>query len=266
MADAMLGCMNAATWGTLAVSAASAGHGADLIKTQHGAASHAWQTPGGDINGRLRIDAGVDTFPWRALGLFRTNLSPGAIVTWMLGNDTDFLTPVYDSGPLASTVMDGYGQSVHVLPADIQARYAHVDILDTQNPEAFLSVPLVYAGPMIPRARVGLGTGTSHGRDRDELVTRSRAGQDYVTLRSMRRRWTVEFPTLDAEGEFWPGIAEVERVAADGTNVLLIPFPNSVQMPREAVFGRLAASQDAGWPQVNEVRQRSWSGIIVERL
>lgn len=172
--------------------------------------------------------------------------------------------PSTDTNVLTGLVASGYAQAVHVLSAEASARYARMDIADASNPDGFLNIPLAYAGPVAQPA-VGLAYGLRHARDRDEVVVRSRGGQEFVTLRSARRRWGFGFDALTT-AEFWDGLAEMERAAADGSNVLLIPFPSAGNVAREAVFGRLALADDATWPAPNDAGLRRFAGTITERL
>jgi hypothetical protein len=263
MPDAILGWKNAVLSGALVASSEAAGLDAGQLQNQHGSAAYAWQTAASVTSANLRIDGGAGA-KWRAFGLFRTNLTPAATVRWRVSDDSAFATSIYDSGTLSGTVIAGYAQSLAIATTEQTGRYARVDIADAGNPDGFLNIPLAYAGPVLQPA-VGLAYGTRHARDRDEVVVRSRGGQEFVTLRSARRRWGFDFGALTT-AEFWDGLAELDRVAADGTNVLLVPFPAGSNVAREAVFGRLAFADDATWPAPNEAGLRRFAGTITERL
>jgi len=410
----MLGWLNWIPVAQLLSSSEEAALGANQLQSQHGAVTAAWQTKAGVTAASLLIDAATARWgvsvPWRAFGLFRTNLTPNATVRWRLGNtaeevttpqppptwdagvvlgastqrvgyttdpiggnaavhysatgssssgitatvftpvagmtyqtavwarrisgagqlgavmrvsqdgatlvehlanNTNFPTsplpgawrwisltftaptaspitigymmnvnngsnhaywgsyldpiPLYDSGTIYQSVAPGYGQAVHVAPADVTARFARLDVSDPTNTDGFLSIPLAFGGPM-SKPITGLSTSSSHGRDRDETVLRSRAGQEYLTLRSTRRRWQFEFPALVADTEFWGDLQEMERAVAWGANILLVPYPGRLTQSRESIFGRLAGTADAGWTAPNSAGLRRYGGTIVERL
>lgn len=263
MPDAMIGWVNRVITGTLTASSEASGLTSAQLKNQQGASSYAWQTAAAVTSANLRIDAG-SSVTWRGFGLFRTNLTAAATVRWRVSNDATFATSIWDSGTLSNTVAAGYAQSVVIAASEQTGRYARVDIADAGNADGFLNIPLAFAGPVLQPA-VGLAFGTRHARDRDDVVVRSRGGQEFVTLRSQRRRWGFEFGSLTTV-EFWDGLAELERAAVDGINVLLVPFPSGSNVAREAVFGRLAMADDATWPAPNEAGRRRFAGTITERL
>jgi hypothetical protein len=245
----------------LTASSKASGLTAGNLQTQQGAPSEAWQTAAGVTAASLLIDAGEDVL-WRAFGLFRTNLTPAATVRWRLGNLSSFSTSFYDSGDL-SGVVAGFGQHVHVIPSDVMSRYARLDISDPTNPDGFLNVPLAYAGPVwIPQ--VNIAPGGAVGRDRDATVVKTRSGGEFVSLRSSRRRWAVSLLALTS-AEAWLQVAELEDAAADGRNILFVPFPAGAHVQREAVFGLLASNSPVTLPTPN-AELRTWSATITERL
>jgi hypothetical protein len=199
------------------------------------------------------------------LTTYTTALSDGRTVALTANNPFSSLHgTTFDSGVLSNTVAAGYGQSTVVAPAEVTGQYAVVDIVDPTNPDANLNIPLAFAGPAL-QPGIGLSSQTRNARERDKVVVRSRGGQEYVTLRNQRRRWTIDFAALSTS-EYWDGIAEMERIAADGSNVLLVPFPSGDNTPREAIYGRLSSTSEAAWPFPNEAGLRQWSGTISQRL
>jgi hypothetical protein len=245
----------------LTASSEATGMTAGNLQSQQGTATDAWQTAAGVTDASLVIDMGADVL-WRAFGLFRTNLTPAATVRWRVGADAAFATSTYDSGALTG-IVTGFGQHVHVMPADVSARYARADISDATNTDTFLNIPLAFAGPVwIPQRNLGFSSAV--GREHDAAVVRTRSGGEYVTLRSSRRRWAVSLPALTGS-EVWPQVFELDSAAADGRNILFVPFPEGDDVQREAVFGRLASGGDVTWPAQSPAR-RAWSAIISERL
>jgi hypothetical protein len=81
---AMFGWESLVLSSTVSASAEVSGLGAGQLQNLHGATATAWQTPVGTTTAWLLLDAGVAAV-WRALGLFRTNLTPAATVRWRIG-------------------------------------------------------------------------------------------------------------------------------------------------------------------------------------
>jgi len=231
------------------------------LQTDSGASSMAWQT----VSGVLTPAAGA-TFRctptrqlWRLFGLFRTNLSQGASVTFSL-----YLNPatLVWSGTVTGP-QPGYGQVVAVAPTDMFADYSVVDITDTGNPDGFINIPLAYAGPAwIPR--LGFTWGSTYGRDStvDEMI--SRGGQEYPTYRFQQRRWEAAFDAI-SDTELWTEAQNLDRVSRYGGNILFVPDLASTTSSNEAVFGRVTVTADVSYIAGFHDRH-AWKFRIKERL
>ena len=143
------------------------------------------------------------------------------------------------------------------------ARYMRVDIADPGNPATFLRAAQLYAGPVARPAR-NIGYETAFARTVDAPALTTRGGQEFPILRHTRRSWRIALPTL-AEDEVWPLVDALQLAAADGRNVLFLPFPGGPNLQREAVFGRLTDPAPITWPNPTPIR-RAWSATITERL
>jgi hypothetical protein len=253
---------NWAATGVLTASAQLAGLEASQLATPHGATSTSWQTPAGTTAAWVLLDARTP-LAWGAMGLFNAHLSAVATVRWRLGNDALFASPVYDSGPLGGTVAPGYRQSVHVLPAEISARYLRVDIADPLSPDGFLRVGQMFAGPARRPLR-NFGFQSAFQRSAEAPVLRTRGGQRFTDYRYAERAWSLSLPSL-ATADVWPLVQELQRSAETGANLLFIPFPAGADIAREAVFGTLSAASAVTWPSQTP-RLRAWSATITERL
>lgn len=144
-----------------------------------------------------------------------------------------------------------------------RARYLRCDIADPTNPATFLRAAQLYAGPVArPVRNIGYETAFARAVDAPALVTRG--GQEFPILRHTRRSWRIALPSL-AEDEVWPLVDALQLAAADGRNVLFIPFPAGPNVQREAVFGRLTDPAPITWPHPSPIR-RAWSCTITERL
>lgn len=232
------------------------------LQLDTGAASSAWQTVAG-----VRTDAAGANFritpatrqPWRIFGLFRTNLTSGASVTWELYlNPSTLIASVGATGPVP-----GYGQVCAALQADVLADYCLVRLNDTANPDGFLNVPLAFAGPAwIPAYNHTWGS--TLGRDSvvDELITRG--GQEYPTYRYQQRRWELDFDAL-SDSEMWTSAEELDRLSRYGNNVMYVPDIASPRIGLETVFGRVTVTADIGYI-AGFADRRTWKFRIRERL
>ena len=234
MGNTVLGLKNLIKSGSLVAGSSVPTMPITNLQTDSGAPSMAWQT----VSGVLTPAAGA-TFRvtdarqmWRLFGLFRTNLSQTASITFSLFiNPSNLIWSGTVTGP-----QPGYAQVVAVAPQDIYADYCVVDITDTANTDNFINVPLAYAGPAwIPR--LGFTWNSTYGRDStvDEMV--SRGGQEYPTYRTSRY----------------------------GGNILFVPDLGSITASNEAVFGRVTVTADVSYIAGFHDRH-AWKFRIKERL
>jgi hypothetical protein len=181
-----------------------------------------------------------------------------------IGAATFGQVPEYDSGLIAAGVAPGYGQSVLVLPEPVQGQLCRLDISDPSNPDGFINVPLLYAGDAwTPDRNIGWESAPGSDAQRDEVVTRG--GQEFPSLQYARRRWDIDHKAL-GRNEVWPQLAEMIRSAQAGGNCLFVPDPDSVEVNREAVYGRLTATNNSITYPYQTLERRAWRGQITERL
>jgi hypothetical protein len=152
--------------------------------------------------------------------------------------------------------------SVVTLPP-AQARYLRVDIADPGNPAGFIRAAQLYGGP-VARPISNIGYESAFARTVDAPALTTRGGQEFPILRHTRRGWRISMPSL-REAEVWPMVDALQLAAADGRNVLFIPFPAGADIQRDAVFGRLTDPAPITWPNPTPLR-RAWSCTITERL
>lgn len=244
MGNSVLGINNLVKTGALTAGSSAVNMPIGNLQTDAGAASMAWQT----VSGVLTAAAGA-TFRvtptvrqlWRMFGLFRTNLSQGANVTFSVYlNPSTLVWTGSVTGPAP-----GYGQVVVVAPADQLADYCVVNINDTGNPDGFINIPLAFTGPAwIPA--YGQTWQSTFGRDSvvDEMT--SRGGQEYPTYRYQQRRWEIAFDSL-VDSEMWTSAQELDRLSRFGGNILFAPDLASPTLPQEAVFGRVTSTADVSF-------------------
>ena len=245
---------------TAALSASSQALPVSNLQNERGAPSEGWQTAAGVIeNATVTITPQISRSTWRVFGLFRTNLTPFANVTVTLYNSPS--SAVW--GGSVEGPEPGFYQSILVADSDVQADYCVIEIDDPGNRQGFLNVPLIYAGP------AWLTTSppsyeTTFGGDAAVNESVSRGGQEYPTLLYERRRGELAFQSIRS-GEVLGQLAELTATARRGNNVLFAPDISSETMPQEAIYGRVTATADVGYPY-GAADRRSWRARITERL
>jgi hypothetical protein len=247
---------------TAGLSASSQSLSVSNLQDERGSSSVAWQTAAGVTqNAIVTITPQILGSSWRAFGLFRTNLTPYATVIVTLWNTP--AQPVNIWGSSTDGPEPGFQQSIVIADTDVQADFATIEIDDPNNPDGFLNIPLIYAGSAWQLA-TGPAYDTTFGYDAaiDEQV--SRGGQEFPTLRWSRRRAELSFMGVRS-GETQGQLAELNATAHRGNNTLFVPDITSDTMDMEAIYGRVTATADVGYPFAAADR-RSWRARITERL
>lgn len=270
MSNSAFGWINRVTAGSLTVGSAAANMGAGNLQVDQGSPDSAWQTAAGVVTDAagswLLIDSGNTASAWRAFGLFRTNLSSAATVRWRVGNTLSggrITGAAYDSGTIGAGVLVGYLQSLLVPTSDQIGRYCEVDINDSGNPDSFINVPLVFAGPLfMPEVAISFASTFGRTDQTDEVVTQG--GQEFPINRYMQRIQSVALTGITL-GETWASVMELDRTARAGGNVLFAPDVTSANLNYEAVFGRLKNASAISYPS-GAADRRAWSATVNERL
>ncbi|MGE4044455.1 MAG: hypothetical protein AB7F35_06355 [Acetobacteraceae bacterium] len=252
---------------TITANSEATGLDADNVANDWGSAQYAWQTVAGvvtEADGALiRIEPTTPAQTWRALGIFRSNLTSDATVNFTLWNDNGGSPSVVwtdsVSGPPA-----GYGQVVVVLDADTTADFLQIWVDDEDNPDGFINIPLIYAGPLwIPTW--GEGLRSQFGRRNRTDTRQSIGGTEYVNHRWMQRWRALGFDATKSDTEVWQYAMELDALARLGGNVLAIPNITSADINYEAVFGMMAPP-DAMTFGLGTKTLVSWTATVSERL
>jgi len=195
---------------------------------------------------------------------WNARLSDGQLRGLVWNDSTlDLDETVYDSGDSVPGIVKGVGQAVHVAPSEVVGRYARCDIYDAGNPDGFLNVPLMYAGPAWqPSINMSFQSTFHYDVQNNDFVTRG--GQEFPTFLWERRRWEIVLGAVKSS-EVWSSMMEAARVGRQNRNVLFVPDPDSSQRHAESVFGRLEPNSDVTYP-VNSLLFRSWRARVTERL
>jgi hypothetical protein len=255
-------------WNNLALSATitagSAALPAQNVRGPHGSPSTAWQTAAGVVTSgagaTLTVTPTTGAQIWRVMGVFGSNLTASATVTFELWNTTG-PTLVWSSalgGPVS-----GYRQVVAIPSADKVADYLKISIDDASNTDGFINIPLVFCGPSWSPQR-NISYSSAPGREEQTLETISRGGQEYPVPLWQRRRWSVEFDSL-ANSEVWTTLDPLLMTSRSGINVFFCPDSASSYLQQEAVFGRLKTFSDITYPYQAADRRRC-QVQITERL
>ncbi|MGV4877630.1 hypothetical protein [Acetobacter indonesiensis] len=202
------------------------------LRNQQGAASLGWRVPG--TTATLTISH-PPVGPWRAFGVFRTNLTAGAsmTVTVLSGGNT-----VWQG--TAQAVANG--QVLLVAPTAIMGDTATIVINDSGNPDGFLSVPLAYAGPIWQPVR-NYSTESTADRTLGQDSVTTLGGAEFVSTRWFQRKLTIahqSYGDVDAVA-----LGKILRVAATGQNILFLPDPSASPdvLAAKALFGRLSGAE-----------------------
>lgn len=197
------------------------------------------------------------------IGIYPVRLSDAQLTALATGGATVTGAAAYDSGKVSAGVQPGFGQSVVIAPAEVTGRVCVLDVSNTSNPDAFLNIPLAYAGPVwTPLTNISYET--TFGRDDQVDEVTSRGGAEFPSVQWVRRRWDVSLQGIRAS-EVWTQAMALDLAARTGGNVLFVPDPAGANAARETVYGRLKSLADLSFPFGNADR-RAWRARITERL
>lgn len=244
MENCGFGWQNRVLDATLAASAQVGSLPVSNLRIPQGAPSLGWRAP---ATSAVLTASGVPGAQWRAFSLHRTNLSASA--TWRIR------TGSYDpswwgvdwhtdwSGPCNVA----NGQCVHVLPSTVTDERCEITITDTANPDGYLDIPLVYAGPLFQPVR-NYSTSSTFGRTLGQDSVTSLGGQEFTSTRWYQRKYTISHQSLgDADAAV---LDQILLAAAADRNILFVPDPSAdpATLAAKALYGRLSAGSDLSNP------------------
>lgn len=230
------------------------------LSNDQGAPSSAWQTAAGVVTsaGGAKFTVTLATAKtWRVFGLFRTNLTASAIVTFTLKNGSTTVASASGS-PVA-----GYGQVVGVLSADTTGTVLEVSINDSSNPDGCINVPLAYAGPAWLPA-TGASWQSTVDRASSQTMVVSRGGSQFPRLYWQARAWNFALDGVRVT-EMWPQVDSLRQSALLGFNTLFVPDYTSSNLQQEPVYGLLSGQTPLSFPYQAADRRR-WGATVTERL
>jgi hypothetical protein len=244
MANCVIGHLNQFLTGSVTSSSHATGLGPDQLQNEQGNASFALQVPA--TTATITVTSASQ---YRMFGLFRTNLTSSATVSWSIGGASCSVVPFF-------------GQSVLVLDAPVSAGGVTVDISDTGNPDGFLNIPLAYAGPGF-QPLVNMDFGSAPNRAVGTMKEITRSGGSFVRNDWVKR--TFDYVSSNIGVDELVTMDEIDLVGRHGHNVLFVPDPASATIGREAIYGEWEGVTGLTYPyQLATVR--GYRATITERL
>ncbi len=201
-----------------------------------------------------------NTAIWRAVGVFRTNLTKLATIRYRLGT-TPGGSDVLDTGDLTG-VEPGRNQHIYVHPTHLVARYLTITITDTSNPDNQLKVGLAYGGNMvIPQSNFGFSSSSERENRLDIAV--SAGGFEYPKYMWQRRKWNISWDDL-SQTEIRSYLDTIDSYARKGYNVLFVPdYEDGLNF--DSVYGMLREPSPFSFARAGFSRY-AWAAQITERL
>jgi hypothetical protein len=201
------------------------------------------------------------------LRVYASRLTAAQLLALSGSANSSMVATGYDSGVINAGVAVangvGYQQSVVALSAAVTGEFARLDVSDPSNPDGYLSIPLVYAGPVFcPMTNFDFSGGQGRADGTTETVTRG--GQEFPLTTFVRRTADVSFQGIRTS-EAWTQIMQLDAIARKNANILWIPTPNGPYQAQEAIFGRVKANGSMTWPYQGADR-RAYKFQITERL
>jgi hypothetical protein len=176
--------------------------------------------------------------PVGVVGVFGSNFTGTATWRILLSAVAAGAGELLDTGVMAMNVAAGYGQAVHMLAAEISARYLRLEFDDPGLASlGYFEIGAAWAGPVWQPAR-NYAYEASAGWVDPSARTKSRGGQVYVDRRAAYRVAELQFRGL-TRAELFNSAFEIDRVGI-ASNVLLVPDPDGSYLNREAILGTVA--------------------------
>lgn len=230
----LLATINLADHGTVYADSAAASLPAALLQGPH--IVQVWRsivTPTW-----LRSDLGASQIV-DVVALVGFNATMASEIRVRIGDDPDFATASYDSGPLTGVCDPKYKQFVDVLTEPVVGRYVRIDMADASL-DYFEAGRLFIGLGFRPKINFSFGA----GRSVVSLSQRSQSygGQIYTDRRGKQRRWSFTLSSLAPEEAEFIERFDVEN--ATDADVLFCAFVTSSNLSRDTLFGYLDTSSE----------------------
>ena len=247
-----LGAGNLVLSATLTASSSAGTLPVSNLGSAQGSASYAWRALA--TNASVTLDLATPSAV-RVVSIHRTNLTGRS--TWTLALWTGNTITWTQTAPTRCTT----GQAVWILPKGLTASRIVLTLSDPDNPDGFLSVPLMYAGDLWqPVRNFSTSSTSSFTLGVDEATALS--GAEFPQMRWIQRKLSIAHQSYGAAEV--PTLLSLQRLAATGTNILFVPDPGSSTPETDSLFGRLSGGE-IGNP-FGAADRRSWTFTHTERL
>lgn len=234
MQNCAFGYSNLILIGSVSATSQVASMPASNVQSDQGSASMAWRFTDATSVLNLALTAAS---PMQVFSLHRTNLSSSATLRLQGYNTAVSGNAVFDTGQFPANIVNG--QTVAFLSNSYTINTLHIAVTEPNMVDGYVSVPLVYAGPIWQPLR-NFSSATVSGTDTgvDEVTTLS--GVEFPQFRWQRRRYVIDHQSFgDAE---LPMLRTLARLGNASRNVLFLPDPSATTLNGDALFGRLAPS------------------------
>ena len=228
---------------------------------QHVHVARKWHTAAGIKAAALTLDMGA-AVACQLLGIMGANITATATVRVRASNadPAALATLLLDTGALAATAKEGYGQSYHNFTLT-PARYWRIDIADATVPDN-LEVGRVFLGPRWSPSLAQEYGWSVIPIDPSE-IDESYGGQDYANVRPQRRQLQFALNWMDRDEMFGNAFALARAVGVVGDVLAVNDTLGGVYITEQSVFGRLIASEPMTHEKARIYRQKF---TIKERL
>lgn len=222
----------------------------------------------------------------RVLALANHNLSAAATIRIQAATTSDFAAPLSDSGSVDIWPMvypygvleweddnwwdgkytaeqrEGYTWTfVHILAANVLARYWRLSISDTANSAGYIQIGRPFIGPAWQPA-VNMSYGVGLRWETDTEIQRARSGALYADRRTPRRTTQFSLERM-TESEAMANALELQRRAGIDAEVLYVADPDdTVHALRRQFLARMRELSDIENPYFN----RHQTQIKIEEL
>lgn len=209
---------------------------------QHPSLGNVWRTPADVTSSAVTADLGASR-AIRVVALLACNLSAAGTARVKLSDVDASSAELYDSDALDPAGVDTIYQSfVHVLPAEVTARYIRIELADGSLD--YLEAGRLVAGalwtPDYNYAWDDIERGTVDDSPRELSI----AGEPWVESRPARRRVRIALPWVSAT-ELATHLDAMGRIAGRKRDVLVILDHEAASVPQETYWGLMTEAPAA---------------------
>lgn len=230
------------------------------------------QTAGGNTTPATEVSfggyGGLPFSGWISrLRIYPSLLTSAQLTALSSAANSSIVAAAYDSGVINAGISVvagiGYQQSFLGLPSAVTGQFARVDIYDPSNPDGFINIPLVYAGPVF-QPLTNFDFSSVFGRTDGTIEMTTRGGQEFPITPYSQRQWQVSLQGIRVS-EAMPIVLQIDAAARTNQNILWVPFPTGQYAGMEVTFGRVKPTAGISFPY-GAADRRSYKFTVSERL